>query len=65
MAKQKRTRKLAWAVIPGDSTQRHHALRFLQANIRPGTRLATDGALIYKGIEQWWPVRHETDIHSK
>src|SRR3989344_6965596 len=65
MAKQKHTRKLAWTVFPGNSTQRHQALRFLQANVKPRTRLATDGALIYKGIEKWWPVRHVTDIHKK
>ncbi len=65
MAKQKHTRKLAWTVFPGDSTQRHHALQFLQANVKPRTTLATDGALIYKGIEQWWPVTHVTDIHKK
>ena len=65
MAKQKRTRKLAWTVFPGDSTQRHHALQFLQSHVKPRTKLATDGALIYKGIEQWWPVRHVKDIHSK
>jgi transposase-like protein len=65
MAKQKHTRKLAWACFPGNSTQRHHALRFLQANVKPRTKLATDGALIYKGIEKWWPVSHVTDIHKR
>ncbi len=64
MAKQKHTRKLAWSVLRGDSTQRHHVLQFLAANVKPRTRLATDGAFIYKGIEQWWPVRHDTDIHK-
>lgn len=64
MAKQENTRKLAWSVFSGNSTQRHHALRFLQANVRPGTKLSTDGAFIYKGIEQWWPVKHRTDIHK-
>lgn len=65
MAKQKHTRKLAWTCFPGNSTQRHHALRFLQANVKPRTKLATDGALIYKGIEKWWPVSHVTDIHKR
>jgi hypothetical protein len=23
------------------------------------------GALIYRGIEKWWPVTHEIDIHRK
>ena len=25
----------------------------------------TDGSGIYKAIEKWWPVKHETDIHKK
>jgi len=65
MAKQKHTRKLAWTVFPGSSTQRHHALQFLQSHVKPKTTLATDGALIYRGIEKWWPVKHVRDIHAK
>jgi hypothetical protein len=65
MAKQKRTRKLAWAILPQSSVQRHHAFQFLQSHIKPGTRLQTDGAFIYKGIQHWWPVKHRVDIHKR
>lgn len=65
MARQAHSKKLAWSWIPGSSVQRHHVARLLFATVKPGTKLHTDGALIYKGIEQWWPVTHQTDIHRK
>lgn len=65
MAKQQQSRKVAYAIIPERSVQRHHALRFLQQNVRPRTKLRTDGAAIYRNIEFWWPVKHEIDIHKK
>jgi len=27
--------------------------------------LQTDGAAIYRGIGNWWPVKHSRDIHRK
>ncbi len=65
MGKQKGTRKLAYTVVPGGSVQRHHATRFLFEKVKPGSRLWTDGGLIYKNISEWWPVRHTVDIHKK
>lgn len=65
MAKQKGTRKLAWEILPGTSPQRHHAAYFLFRKVKPNSALCTDGAAIYKTIEQWWPVKHEVDIHKK
>lgn len=65
LAKEKRTRKLAWAVLPEKSVERHHAHQFLQQYVRPRSRLYTDGAAIYRNVEAWWPVRHKTDIHRK
>lgn len=65
MAKQKGTRKLAWDVVPGSAPQRHHAAYFLFRKVKPGSKLWTDGAAIYKGIGQWWPVDHSRDIHRK
>jgi len=65
MAKQKGTRKLVWEVFPGTAPQRHHAAHFLFKKVKPGSKLWTDGASIYKGIGQWWPVEHQRDIHSK
>jgi len=65
MAKQTGTRKLAFEVISGTSVQRHHAARFLFRKVKPGSKLWTDGAAIYRGINRWWPVEHSRDIHSK
>jgi len=65
MGKQKGTRNLAYDVIIGTSVQRHHAAHFLFRKVKPGSRLWTDGALIYKHIDEWWPVEHSRDIHSK
>jgi transposase-like protein len=65
MAKQKGTRKLAWDVFPGTAPQRHHAVHFLFRKVKPGSKLWTDGAGIYRGIGKWWPVKHSRDIHRK
>lgn len=65
MAKQQRSRRIAYAVIPERSVQRHHALHFLPQNVKPRTRLRTDGAAMYQNIDRWWPVRHEIDIHKR
>src|SRR3989338_1952033 len=65
MAKQKGTRKLAWDVFPGTAPNRTHAAYFLFRKVKPGSKLWTDGAAIYKGINRWWPVKHSRDIHRK
>lgn len=65
MGKQKGTRKLAYQVVKGSHPQRHHATNFLFQKVKPGTKLWTDGAAIYKGIDKWWPVKHSRDIHKK
>jgi hypothetical protein len=65
MAKQIGTRKLAYDIITQTSVQRHHAANFLFQKVKPGSRLWTDGAAIYKDINQWWPVEHSRDIHKK
>ena len=65
MGKQKGSRLLAYDVIPGVVPQRHHAAYFLFRKVKPGSKLWTDGAGIYRGINRWWPVRHERDIHKK
>ena len=65
MGKQRGTRKLAYDVLTGVHPQRHHAAYFLFRKVKPDTKLWTDGAAIYKGIEQWWPVEHQRDIHRR
>lgn len=65
LAKQPKTRKLAWGILPERSVQRQHVFQLLQASVKPGSRLQTDGAKIYQTIEQWWPVTHKVDIHQR
>lgn len=67
MAKEVGTgnRKLAYQIIPSTSVVREHVSWFLQTNVKPGSRLHTDGAKIYDKIDQWWPVYHYRDIHKK
>ena len=65
MGKQTGTRKLAYEIIPGIAPERHHATEFLFQKVKPNTKLWTDGAGIYRGINAWWPVEHSRDIHRK
>jgi len=65
MGKQPGTRKIAALVLPHSSVQRHHATLFLQSYVKPRSRLNTDGAAIYRGIQRHWPVRHRRDIHRR
>ena len=65
MAKQKGTRKLAFEVIPGTAPTKAHAAYFLFRKVKPGSELWTDGGGIYRKIDDWWPVKHSRDIHSR
>ncbi|MDO8591374.1 MAG: IS1595 family transposase [bacterium] len=64
MAKQIGSRKLAYDVL-SEFPDRRQATHFLFQKIKPGSELWTDGAKIYQGIEEWWPVLHSRDIHKK
>ncbi len=65
MAKQPDSRKVAYVILPERSVDRQDAVKFLEQYVKPGSKLHTDGAMIYRGIERWWPVVHGTDIHAK
>lgn len=66
MGKQKGTRKLAYDIIFQPSVDRYQATQFLFQKVKPGTKLWTDGAAIYKGIERYWPLKeHHRDLHCK
>ncbi len=65
MGKQPQTRKVAYVLLPRKTVERYHANHFLRQYVAPETKLQTDGAMIYRGIERWWPVMHEADIHKK
>lgn len=65
MAKQVGSKKLAHQMIYKNSVDKKEATQFLFQFIQPKTKLQTDGAGIYKNINQWWPVKHKVDIHKK
>ena len=65
MAKQAGSRKIAHQVVFKNSVDKSEAAHFLFQHIQPKTTLQTDGSSIYRGINQWWQVRHKKDIHKK
>jgi len=65
LGKQVGTRKLAWYMLNNPNPKREDAWYFLKNHITPKTILNTDGASIYRGIDNWWPVKHQRDIHRK
>lgn len=65
MAKEKHSRKVAYVILPEKSVERQDAVRFLSQYVKPRSRLYTDGAAIYRGIEKRWPVRHQRELHAQ
>lgn len=65
MAKQTGTKHIAHQMIPKGSIDKTEATRFIFQSVGPNSNLLTDGSGIYKGIEQWWQVRHRIDIHRR
>lgn len=64
MGKEVGSRKLAYR-IQSTFPVREDAWDFLREYVAPQTQLNTDGAAIYRHIDQWWPVTHRYDIHRK
>jgi transposase-like protein len=65
MGKDIRRRQLAYRVILRGTVQRQDVFEFLRTSVAPRSRLYTDGAKIYRGIDAWWPVVHTKDIHAR
>lgn len=65
MAKQVGSNKLAHQVIFKRSVDKTEATAFIHQRVQPRSKLQTDGSGIYKGVEQWWQVKHRVDIHKK
>jgi len=64
MAKQVGSKRLAHQMIFKNSVDKKEAAQFLFQYIQPRSVLQTDGSGIYRGINQWWQVRHRKDIHK-
>lgn len=56
---------MALTVLFKNSVDKSDAVDFLSRNVKPKSIFRTDGASIYKKIEDWWPVTHEYEIHKK
>ena len=65
LGKQVGSRKVAYQILSHTNPNREHAWKFLHEYVNPDTVLNTDGAAIYKGINTWWPVYHNRDIHKR
>lgn len=65
MAKQVGSSKLVHQIIHKRSVDKTEAIDFVYQTIQPHSKLQTDGSKIYKGVEQWWQVKHRVDIHKR
>lgn len=64
-AKDVKRKRVVLKVLPRTTVQKQHISQFVTRHIEPDSRLFSDGAGVYKGIERSWPVEHAYDIHSK
>ena len=65
-AKQKGSRKIICMPYKKTAADKKDIVNFLEQYITPHkTELWTDGASIYKGIQNHWPVWHIRDIHKR
>jgi hypothetical protein len=64
-AKDVAEKRVVLRVLNHVSVAKNNAFQFVARHVEPGADLQTDGASIYKKIEDWWPVNHRVDIHSK
>lgn len=65
MGKQVDSRRLAYKIVNKEYPVREDAWDFLRAKVAPETKVATDGAKIYRGMDRWWPIEHSYDLHRK
>lgn len=65
LGKQVGSRKLAYQILSHTNPNREHAWKFLHSFVASDTVLNTDGAAIYKEINNWWPIYHNRDIHKR
>lgn len=58
-------KKLVLQFLSKESVDRTDAVSFAEQYIKPDTRLQTDGAMIYRGIANWWPLDHHYERHNR
>jgi len=58
-------KKIKLNVVYKKSPNKGDAMNLIFHHVKPGSDLCTDGGSIYRGCENWWPVKHKRDIHKK
>src|SRR3989339_552785 len=58
-------KKIKLNVVYKKSPNKHDAIDLICHYVKPGSNLCTDGGGIYRGCDNWWPVKHSRDIHKK
>ncbi len=64
-AKSISSKQVAAIVIPRSAVNRADIVPFIQQHVVPESKLWTDGAAIYRGIGNHWPLEHDYDVHRK
>jgi len=64
-AKDIKRKKIKLSVLSAPYPVKKDAMDFIQAHVKPGSLLCTDGGAIYRGCEKWWPLEHVKDIHKR
>ena len=68
-AKQKaekgKKKKLVIRVLHKGSVDKCDAVHFISEYVLPQSKLNTDGSSIYRKIENYWPLTHQSEIHRK
>lgn len=64
-AKKDGEKKIALQFLPKNSVDRGETINFLSHHVEPDSNLFTDGAGIYRKIDNWWRVNHQYERHNK
>ena len=64
-AKDVKDKRVVLRVLNHVNVGKNNIAQFVSRHVEPGSTLQTDGGSIYKKIEDWWPVEHRVDIHSR
>lgn len=58
-------KRVVMKIVRKPSVDRGDIMRVIPYHVVPNSCLNTDGAFIYKGIENWWPLTHKAERHNR
>lgn len=64
-AKDINAKRVVLRVIPKSEVQKQNIVQFVARHVAPGSKLCSDGGGVYRGIQNFWPVDHQHEVHSK